>query len=287
VGNELILEGTEVGIMGRTAVARPAQGSGSGSAGPGQRGESACGASVHFAADANVSPVTESADLSFGTRLWFAWACFFRVLFDGAFARRAFEVREPAVVPPRLVSGKRRVSTLDDEDALESDRPRASMEGPRVARMTEQRALAKTVREPSVAKPADPVDVAATREVGALSLLALLQREGRFVDFVQQDMASFGDDEIGAAARVVQAGCRKALGEHAKIEPVREESEGARVEVPVGYDPSSVKLVGNVKGDPPFEGALVHRGWRAGKLALPEPVTGHDVHVLAPAEVEL
>lgn len=226
--------------------------------------------------------MTESADLSFGTRVWFAWACFFRVLFDGAFARRAFDAREPPAPPPRLVKGKRRVSTLE-ESAVESEPPRESMEGPRVAAAAERRTLAKTTREP---RP-DPLDVAATREVGALSLLALLQREGRFVDFVQQDMAAFGDDEIGAAARVVQAGCRKALAEHARIEPVRDEKEGDRVELKTGYDPSTVKLVGNVKGEPPFQGALLHRGWRAGKLSLPEPVTGHDVHVLAPAEVEL
>ncbi len=233
-------------------------------------------------ADANVSPVTESADLSFGTRLWFAWACFFRVLLDGAFARRAFEAREPTVEPPRLVKGRRRISSLDESTA-DSDFPRPSMEGPKLVAAADRRTHARSVREP---RP-DATDVATAREIGALSLLALLQREGRFVDFVQQDMASFGDDEIGAAARVVQAGCRKALGEHAQIDPVRQETEGTRVEVPLGYDPSGVKLVGNVKGAPPFEGALLHRGWRAGRITLPEPVSGHDVHVLAPAEVEL
>ena len=226
--------------------------------------------------------MTAPADLSFGTRVWFAWACFFRVLFDGAFARRAFDVREPHVEPARLVRGRRRVASPGD-DGVESELPRPSMEGPRVAAEIEPRHLAKTVREP---RP-DPSDVAAAREVGALSLLALLQREGRFVDFLQQDMASFGDEEIGAAARVVQAGCRKALGEHAKIEPVRDEKEGDRIEVPVGYEPSAVKLVGNVRGAPPFKGALLHRGWRASSLSLPELVSGHDVHVLAPAEVEL
>jgi hypothetical protein len=224
--------------------------------------------------------VTEPSELSLGTRLWFAWACFFRVLFDGSFARRAFEVREgPAVAPPTLPSaGVRRATGGDDDD----DRPRASMEAPG-PEPEQRRRLARTVKEP---RP-DPEQASAAREAGALALLALLQREGRLVDFLRQDVTSFGDDEIGAAARVVHAGCSKALAEHATVEPVRDEAEGATVEVPVGYEPASVKLVGNVKGAPPFSGKLRHRGWRASKVKLPELVAGHDVRVLAPAEVEL
>src|SRR5262249_23557231 len=45
----------------------------------------------------------------------------------------------------------------------------------------------------------------------ALTLLAAFQREGRLVDFLQQEIAGFSDEEIGAAARVVHGGCRKAF----------------------------------------------------------------------------
>src|SRR4051812_45882142 len=45
----------------------------------------------------------------------------------------------------------------------------------------------------------------------ALQLLALLQREGRFVDFLQENVTGFSDQDVGAAARVVHEGCRKAL----------------------------------------------------------------------------
>ncbi len=219
-----------------------------------------------------------STHLTLGTRLWFAWACFFRVLQGGAFARRAWAVRDGMPELPAPAAGRAKQGQGGEED----EPPRLSMDAPALTADARRR-MAKTVREP---RP-DPLDAAAAREVGALGLLALLQREGRLVDFLQQDVTSFGDEEIGAAARVVHAGCRKALGEHATIAPVRSEDEGAKVELEEGYEPASVKLVGDVKGSPPFHGTLRHRGWRASKVKLPEPVAGHDVRVLAPAEVEL
>jgi hypothetical protein len=121
----------------------------------------------------------------------------------------------------------------------------------------------------------------------ALQLLALFQREGRLVDFLEQDIASFSDADVGAAARVVHEGCRKALRAHATIEPVRAEAEGARVTLPPGFDSDTVKLIGDVRGEPPYSGALRHRGWRAARLELPALLGKHEAHVLAPAEVEL
>jgi hypothetical protein len=121
----------------------------------------------------------------------------------------------------------------------------------------------------------------------ALQLLSLLQREGRLVDFLQQDITAFPDVDIGAAARVVHDGCRRALRAHAEIEPVLPQNEGARVELAAGFDADEVKLVGDVRGQPPYAGVLRHRGWRAKRLDLPAIVGAHDAHVLAPAEVEL
>jgi hypothetical protein len=115
----------------------------------------------------------------------------------------------------------------------------------------------------------------------------LLQREGRLVDFLQQDIASFPDADVGAAARVVHDGCRRALKAHATIEPVRAEDEGARVVLAAGFAPDEVKLTGSVGGEPPYKGVLRHRGWRATRLELPQIVGEHDAHVLAPAEVEV
>jgi Domain of unknown function (DUF2760) len=121
----------------------------------------------------------------------------------------------------------------------------------------------------------------------ALQLLGLLQREGRFVDFLKQELGGFGDAQIGAAARVVHEGCRRAVAEHLTIAPIRGEAEGAQVTVDVGYEAAAVKLTGNVKGNAPYRGVLRHRGWRAESIQLPRAVGDHDARVLAPAEIEL
>ena len=121
----------------------------------------------------------------------------------------------------------------------------------------------------------------------ALQLLGLLQQEGRFVDFLQEDVSGYSDQDIGGAARVVHEGCSRALREHLKVTPVRPEAEGARLTLEEGFDAAEVRLTGNVVGKPPFTGTLVHRGWRVEEVRLPKLVEGHEVRVLAPAEVEL
>ena len=144
--------------------------------------------------------------------------------------------------------------------------------------------LAARLTEPEPEPPALPEPVAPPSNEG-LQLLALLQREGRFVDFVEQDIASFPDADIGAAARVVHEGCRRALHAHARVSSVRSEAEGARVEL--GQASTEVKLVGNVSGSAPFRGVLRHRGWRVEGFALPRVVGAHDPSIVAPAELEL
>jgi hypothetical protein len=121
----------------------------------------------------------------------------------------------------------------------------------------------------------------------ALQLLGLLQREGRLIDFVQEDVTSFSDAEVGAAARVVHDSVRKALKSHLELERVRGETEGSRVSVPKGFSASEVRLTGNVVGEAPFTGTLTHAGWRVKRFELPQLSEGNDLKVLAPAEVEL
>jgi hypothetical protein len=121
----------------------------------------------------------------------------------------------------------------------------------------------------------------------ALVLLSLLQKEGRFVDFLQEDVSGYSDQEVGAAARVVHEGCQRVLRDHLSIEPVRQEAEGSSVTLPKGFDPAAVRPTGNVIGEPPFTGSLVHRGWRAVEVRLPKVSSSRDVRILAAAEVEL
>lgn len=192
-------------------------------------------------------------ELPFFTRLWFAWACFFKVLFDGAFAKRAFDVQAP---PPPLP---------------EPPKAHPKQPGP-----------------PAESKaPEQPEEPVFPRETAALQLLSLLQREGRLVDFLEQDIDSFPDADIGAAVRVVHQGCRKAVRAHMKLLPVRGEAEESAVVLEKGFDTNTIKLTGNIKGAAPYRGILRHRGWKATGIVLPTPVQGHDMSIIAPAEVEL
>lgn len=120
-------------------------------------------------------------------------------------------------------------------------------------------------------------------ESGAIAVLALLQRDGRLIDFLEEDISDYADEKIGAAVREVHRGCRKALAEHVALEPVLEGEEGGPVRVEAGFDPNAIRLTGAVSGKPPFSGTLRHPGWRAARLDLrPAPD-----RVIAPAEVEL
>lgn len=120
-----------------------------------------------------------------------------------------------------------------------------------------------------------------------LRLLALLQREGRLLDFLLEDISAYANDQVGAAVRDIHQKCKKAIQDHLDLEPVLSQAEGATVDVPAGFDPSAIRLTGNVTGEPPFRGALQHHGWRVANIKLAKPPEGQDEFVLHPAEVEL
>ncbi len=136
--------------------------------------------------------------------------------------------------------------------------------------------------------PPAPSPVRQTAQVdAALQLLGLLQREARFVDFLQEDIAAYSDADVGGAARLLHGGARKVLKDTFDLEPVRAETEGSRITLPAGFDAAAVRLTGNVVGQAPFSGALQHKGWRVTAVRLPGLTEGHDARVIAPAEVEL
>ena len=121
----------------------------------------------------------------------------------------------------------------------------------------------------------------------ALQFLGLLQQEARLIDFVQEDIGSYSDEEVGAAARVVHEGSKKAINEYFTLSPIRTEDEESRVTLAEGFNASEVRLTGNVVGKAPFTGTLIHRGWRAEAVNLPKLSAGHDATIVAAAEVEL
>lgn len=187
--------------------------------------------------------------LGFGARLWLAIVLPFRVLLDGTLAARITSLDE---APPSLPPAK-----PEPEPALKETK-------------------------------AEPVAVEPERDTtSALQLLAILQREGRFIDFLKEDVSGFSDADIGAAARVVHEGCTRGLKDVLTLEPVRTEEEGATIELPPGYDAARTRVTGNVVGEPPFTGTLAHHGWQVRTLELPELIAGHDPSIVAAAEVEV
>jgi len=207
--------------------------------------------------------MSEDTTPGFFARLLLAWVAYFRTIFDAQFAAGVVRLREgkPALPEPK------NVKNLPVSLSGKKDEPRA---------------------EPKKAEP--KVKEVILRESGpeaALQLLALLQREGRLIDFLEEDVASFSDAQIGAAARVVHDGCRKALREHFPMEAVRTEEEGSNVILEKGYDANRVRITGNVTGDAPFRGKLAHRGWKVREVKLPKMTQGHDASVVCAAEVEV
>ncbi|GMV38748.1 MAG: hypothetical protein AMXMBFR64_04640 [Myxococcales bacterium] len=190
-------------------------------------------------------------------RLFLAFLWFFKILFGGGKAELAELERKASLPPPKAPEPRKAPEP--------APKPAAKVEAPPKA-------------EP--ARGARPED-------GALRLLALLQGDGRLVDFLREDIGAYSDDQVGAAVRNIHADCRRALDKVVTLEPVLAGEEGASVTVPRGFDPSAIRVVGNVRGEPPYSGALRHHGWRAKRIELPGVPSGQDLTVVAPAEVEV
>ena len=121
-----------------------------------------------------------------------------------------------------------------------------------------------------------------------LRILAVLQRDGRLVDFLQEEIDAYPDAQIGAAVRDIHRDCRKALRHYLTLQPVLAQAEGDPVTLAADFDPALIRLTGNVGGSPPFRGVLKHHGWRVTAVHLPTiPGSKKDEAVLAQAEVEI
>jgi hypothetical protein len=150
-----------------------------------------------------------------------------------------------------------------------------------------QAATPERVTEPVWPVPGQPETSHADAEV--VQFLGMLQEKGRLVDFLMDDINAYSDAQVGAAARVIHAGCKGVLQEHFRITPVRREPEGSTVQVPTEYSAGEYRLVGRIAGPAPFTGVLVHRGWKADMVKLPQLLRGStdQLPAIAPAEVEV
>lgn len=217
-------------------------------------------------------------------RILLAFKCFFLVLFS---RRLPPEAAELLPAPDRE---RERGASSDGAarlGAADTAAPR-ELPAPGAARPIERSQAAHQPTSPvsPAEAPAAP-DAATSQKRGAVLLLGLLQREGRLLDFLQEEVDGYSDAQIGAAVRDIHRGCRKVLAEHVRIEPVMGEPDNATVRIDAGFDPSRIRLVGNVAGPPPFVGTLRHPGWRGVDIKLPELPRSHDASVIAPAEVEV
>ena len=221
------------------------------------------------------------ADLTPLQRFFLAFIAFFAVLFqrDFAVAVHQLRARKRAGLPPATEPA----TTAAPEPVRPAEPTRApapppvAAAPPAPAPAPAPTPAARTTLEAERAPDARP----------ALLFLAALQREGRLVDFIEESLTGFSDAEIGAAARTVHEGCKRAIESWFRLEPVYAQPEGAPVTVDRGFDPNAVRLTGNVVGEPPFRGALRHHGWKARDVKVPWPSDGRDPNVVAPAEVEL
>lgn len=144
--------------------------------------------------------------------------------------------------------------------------------------------------------PADQAPVSRPKEMErlvpeafdrAVQMLALLQRDGRFVDFLTENISPYPDAQLGAAARTIHESCRKVLEQYVKLEPILNSEEDQPVTVQSRFDPAAIKLLGNVTGQLPIRGVLRHKGWQVKDVNLPPLPQGSGRMVIAPAEVEI
>src|SRR5579862_7715990 len=148
-------------------------------------------------------------------------------------------------------------------------------------------------RTPSAVASAAPTAVRRAEEKPlesfdrAVQILALLQRDGRLIDFLTEDVTPYPDAQLGAAVRSVHESSRHVLERYVKLEPIIESDEDSPVTVPLGFDPASIKVIGNTTSKPPLRGLLRHRGWRAAQVNMPSLPEGTGRSVVAPAEVEV
>jgi hypothetical protein len=141
----------------------------------------------------------------------------------------------------------------------------------------------ETIREIEVPMPA----LASLNSDGALQLLQLFQQEARLVDFLMESLEGFSDEEVGAASRQIHAGCSKTLQQFFDITSVSNASEGQRITIENGYNPKEFRLEGRIEGNGPFNGTLIHGGWKVTNTNLPQVTNTASLSILAPAEVEV
>jgi len=196
----------------------------------------------------------------------FSIACFWKTIFNPKFANESY-----------LLSQRLKQPKLQEEVEAKTEAPEEQQD------TLEAETIEDAVEESSVPVAEDTQAI----NVNGLQLLSLLQKSGRFVDFLKQDVTGFSNKEVGEAARVVHEGCAQVFSKYFEITPVSEEEEGSQITLEQGFDPAFFCLSGNIQNNAPYRGELVHPGWQVTSAQLPTLTQTDSLHVICPAEIEL
>ena len=186
--------------------------------------------------------------IGFSTRLSFAFRCFFSLLFQGKIPQDVLQALAARVEVSPLATAAKATPAAPE---VRGDKPNPESHD------------------------------------RAVQMLALLQRDGRLVDFLEEDVSAYPDGQLGAAVRSIHTSCRQVLDRYIKLEPILSSEEDQPVTVAVGFDSAAIKLVGKVTDELPIRGLLRHRGWRVTEVTLPSLPQGSGTAIVAPAEVEV
>lgn len=125
----------------------------------------------------------------------------------------------------------------------------------------------------------------------ALELLAALQRDARFIDFIKEDVTGCDDATLAAAARVTHDRCAETIERFFKIRPLSGISEGETATINLSAtNPARERIVGlspsNQKNEVTCR--VAHAGWVAEQCETPR-WSGRleDASILAPVELEV
>ncbi|MDG2196219.1 MAG: DUF2760 domain-containing protein [SAR324 cluster bacterium] len=237
-------------------------------------------------------------NLNFLFRIFlYSFYCFFRVIFS----RRAGNYIHVALAEVSRVNAleksqrrlekenKKRIKQGLPPLAVPEDTERENLAGPQQAQDTiEEKAVEESKLIGAVLpKEQDEISKKDEKNIDGVFLLSLFQKQGRLVDFLQQDIASFSNAEVGEAARVVHDGCARILGDYFTLEAIRTEEEGALVSVDTDYNLSEITLTGNLRGSAPYRGELLHHGWKISDQHPPEQLDPKARFIVQPAEIEV
>ena len=207
-------------------------------------------------------------------RIIFALKTFFQILFSAAAAQKIEAALTPVAETANAGKSEKQPGKNTDKKTDKVSQPQ-----PQPVEKIVEKIVEKVVEKKVFEKPV---------RSDALTLLASLQREARFIDFLQEDIQPFDDAQIGAIVRDVHRGCAQTIKRMFEIEPLSDKAEGETISLEPGFDPLLYKIDSTDSlENGAVEGTVVHPGWKATRCEFPVWTGGKDsALIVAPIEIE-